>query len=365
MGLDGKNIVLAGGGTGGHVIPAIALAEEIVRRGGKARFVGTRDRLEARLVPQAGFEIDFIRVRPLTGGGVATVILGLVAIPLAVLRSIFLLRKIKADAVLGVGGYVAGPVVLAGRLIGLQTALLEQNAAVGLTNKLLARVVQRAFVSYEETVDAFPAGKAELCGNPVKQSILDAALSRGDKGCNGPMRIVVMGGSQGALAIDERVPTALAGLKAANDFAVTHQCAAGHEKMVEETYRSAGITVEVVPFIDDMAATYAVADLVIARSGATTVSELTVMGLPAVLLPYPHHRDKQQQRNAEPMRRRGAAEVLDENLTGVPEMMAAIEKFVADDGYRKKAAVASASLGRPDAARFIIDHLENAIGGAP
>jgi UDP-N-acetylglucosamine--N-acetylmuramyl-(pentapeptide) pyrophosphoryl-undecaprenol N-acetylglucosamine transferase len=365
MGLDEKNIVLAGGGTGGHVIPAIALAEEIVRRGGKVRFVGTRDRLEARLVPQAGFEIDFIRVRPLAGGGMVTAILGLTTIPLAVLRSIFLLRKIEADAVLGVGGYVAGPVVLAGRLLGLPTALLEQNAAVGVTNRLLARVVHLAFVSYKETLAAFPAGKAELCGNPVKQSILDAALSRGEKSFDDPVRIVVMGGSQGALAIDERVPKALTGLNVSDDIAVTHQCAAGHEKMVEETYRSGGITVDVVPFIDDMATAYAAADLVIARSGATTVSELTVMGLPAVLLPYPHHKDRQQQRNAQPMRRQGAAEVLDENLTGVPEMMEAIKKFVSDAAYRKKAATASASLGRPDAARTIVDRLENAIGGAP
>jgi UDP-N-acetylglucosamine--N-acetylmuramyl-(pentapeptide) pyrophosphoryl-undecaprenol N-acetylglucosamine transferase len=363
MGLDEKRIVLAGGGTGGHVIPAIAVAEEIVRRGGKARFVGTKDRLEARLVPEAGFEIDFIRVRPLAGSGAGQVILGFGAIPTAVLRSIFLLRKLKADAVLGVGGYVAGPVVLAGRLIGVPTALLEQNATVGLTNKLLARVVHRAFVSYEETLDAFPRGKAELSGNPVRQSILDAALSPGVKKSGEPVRVVVMGGSQGAQAIDERVPQALARLGVSDTVTVMHQCAAGHEEMVKETYRDAGITAEVVPFIQDMASAYAGADLVIARSGATTVSELTVMGLPAVFLPYPHHADKQQQRNAEPMKQRGAAEVLEENLTGVSEMAQAIEKFVRDPSQRKKAATASASLGRPDAAKTIVDHLQSAVGG--
>jgi UDP-N-acetylglucosamine--N-acetylmuramyl-(pentapeptide) pyrophosphoryl-undecaprenol N-acetylglucosamine transferase len=365
MGLETKRIVLAGGGTGGHVIPAIAVAEEIVRRGGQARFVGTEDRLEARLVPEAGFDIDFIRVRPLAGGKAGQIIVGLGAVPMAVLRSIFLLRKLKADAVLGVGGYVAGPVVLAGWLIGRPTALLEQNATVGLTNKLLARVVHRAFVSYEETLDAFPPGKAELAGNPVKQSILDAASSPREKQSGEPVRIVVMGGSQGAHAIDERVPQALALLNDSDTIGVTHQCAAGHEQTVKATYRKAGITAEVVPFIDDMAAAYAAADLVIARSGATTVSELTVMGLPAVLLPYPHHADKQQQRNAEPMRKRGAAEVLDETVTGVPEMAEAIKRFVRDPSLRKKAATASASLGRPDAAKTIVDHLENAVGGTP
>jgi UDP-N-acetylglucosamine--N-acetylmuramyl-(pentapeptide) pyrophosphoryl-undecaprenol N-acetylglucosamine transferase len=347
------------------VIPAIALAEEIVRRGGRARFVGTRDRLEARLVPQAGFEIDFIRVRPLAGDGAGKVLLGLGAIPMAVLRSIFLLRKLMADAVLGVGGYVAGPVVLAGRLIGIPTALLEQNATVGLTNKLLARAVHRAFVSYEETLDAFPGGKAELTGNPVKQSILDAASQPEEKKPGGPVRIVAMGGSQGALAIDERVPRALVQCGVSDAVVVTHQCAAGHEQMVQEAYRDGGIIAEVVPFIDDMAAVYAGADLVIARSGATTVSELTVMGLPAVLLPYPHHGDNQQQRNAEPMRQRGAAVVLDENLTGVPEMAQAINKFIGDSAHRRNAAAASASLGRPEAAKAIVDRMENAIGGAP
>ncbi len=363
MGLEAKRIVLAGGGTGGHVIPAIAVAEEIVRRGGRARFVGTEDRLEARLVPKAGFDIDFIRVRPLAGGGAGKIILGLGAVPMAVLRSISLLRKIKPDAVLGVGGYVAGPVVLAGWLIGVPTALLEQNATVGLTNKLLARVVHRAFVSYEETLDAFPSGKAELAGNPVKQSILDAASSPTERPSGEPVRIVVMGGSQGATAIDERVPKALALLDMSAAIVVTHQCAAGHEPTVEAAYREGGIHAEVVPFIDDMAAAYSGADLVIARSGATTVSELTVMGLPAVLLPYPHHRDRQQHRNAEPMRQRGAAQVLDETLTGVSEMTEAIKRFVCDPSQRKKAAAASAALGRPDAAKTIVDHLENAVGG--
>ena len=195
IGLTEKRIVLAGGGTGGHVIPAIALAEEIVRRGGRVHFIGTQDRLEAHLVPQAGFDIDFIRVRPFAGGGAKQLVSGLAAIPMAVMRSMTLLRRLEADAVLGVGGYVAGPVVFAGRLIGLPTALLEQNATVGLPNRLLSRVVHRAFVSYEATLNAFPSGRAELSGNPVKQSILDAAATPREVRSGGPLRSVAGSGA--------------------------------------------------------------------------------------------------------------------------------------------------------------------------
>jgi UDP-N-acetylglucosamine--N-acetylmuramyl-(pentapeptide) pyrophosphoryl-undecaprenol N-acetylglucosamine transferase len=353
-------VVLAGGGTGGHVIPAIAVAEEIAGRGGEARFVGTADRLEARLVPKAGFRIDFIGVRPLRGAGAFGVVRGAVSLPAAVLLSTALLRRIRPDVVLGVGGYVAGPVVLAAKILRLPTAILEQNATVGLSNRAVARLVDRAFVTYEETMSSFPNRRVELTGNPVKRAILEARDTPRRPGRGRP-RLLVMGGSQGALAIDTRVPEAIGEAGLAGAVEVLHQCGKGRRDAVAAEYSRRGIDAVVVEFIDDTASAYLDADLVVARSGATTVSELTAMGLPAVLIPYPHHADRQQEKNAAPMQRAGAAIVLDEPTTGVGDLASAVRGLLCDGPALASAAAASAALGRPDAARRIADGLERLV----
>lgn len=359
--MTGPIILLAGGGTGGHVIPAIATAEEIVRQGGRVRFVGTRDRLEAVLVPKAGFEIDFIDVRPLAGGSIKTKISGGLSLPQALLRSIQLLHKRHPDVVMGVGGYVAGPVVFAASLMGIPTALLEQNAAVGMTNRLLARWVKRAFVTYEETLSDFPQGRGIWTGNPVKSSILHAAAQ--PKTTAGRVRILVMGGSQGARSLDLRVTEAITAAKVQDGVQVLHQCSKGNMAAVADAYRRAGIEAEVVPFIDDTAAAFRNTDFVVARSGATTVAELTVMGLPAIFLPYPHHKDRQQERNALPMQKAGAAMILDEKTTTIEALADGISKFVNDAQFRARAATASAVLGRRDAAQKIAESLFCLAGG--
>lgn len=350
-------IVIAGGGTGGHVIPAIAVAEEIVASQGSVRFIGVKNRLESKLVPAAGFGIDFIKVKPLKGGGLTGLAIGIGAIPLSSLQAASLLGKLSPNAVLGVGGYVAGPVVLAAKMAGIPTAILEQNATVGLTNVLLSRIADRAFVSYEETLDAFPPGRAEVTGNPVRSAILSAAKEKKSAQARSHIRIVVMGGSQGANTIDERVPAALAVHKLHNEITVLHQCGLGNESKVRAAYNQARINAEVTRFIENTAAAYRDADLVISRSGATTISELTVMGLPAVLLPYPHHADKQQEKNALPMKRAGAARVLDEKTTDVEHLAEAILPFVRDAEYRNQAARASLSLGRPQATSLVVKGL--------
>ncbi len=343
-------VVIAGGGTGGHVIPAIAL-------GGFVRFIGTADRIEARLVPEAGFGIDFIEARPLTGGGALRAIRGALSASGAIARSIGLLGRMAPDVVLGVGGYVAGPAVLAGRLRGLPIAVLEQNATVGLANRLLARFVDRAFVTYESTAGEFPTGKAQLTGNPVRSSIVALSERPRRQGDAGRFELLVMGGSQGARTIDQRVPPALALTGLQRRLRVLHQCGGDRREEVERAYAAQGIEARVVPFIDDTASALAAADLVIARAGATTVAELTVMGLPAVLLPYPHHSDRQQEKNAAPMREAGAAVVLDERASGIPELAEAVGGLLADPERLARAAKAARDLGRPDAAQRIVEGL--------
>ncbi|MBN2343615.1 MAG: undecaprenyldiphospho-muramoylpentapeptide beta-N-acetylglucosaminyltransferase [Deltaproteobacteria bacterium] len=348
-------VVLAGGGTGGHIIPAIAVADEVVRLGGTVRFVGTEGRIEEKLVPQAGYGIDFIKVKPLAGGGPGRKISGLASAPVSVLKSAALLKRIAPSVVIGVGGYVAGPVVLAARLMGIPTALLEQNATIGLANKILKPVIKHAFVSYEQTVHEFQKGKAEFTGNPVKQQILDAAQKPKKK--SNTVHILVMGGSQGAKTIDERVPEAIASAKLTRKINVVHQGQPANLTNAQKKYDEAKINAVTTPFIDDTAGAFRTADLVIARSGATTVAELTVMGLPAIFLPYPHHADKQQEKNAAPMRDLGAAIVIDEKTTGVPELTAAIEEMLETPDRLESAASASKKLGRPDAASVIASRL--------
>jgi len=357
MSRDGLKVVLAGGGTGGHVIPAIAVAEEIASRGGEARFIGTADRLEARLVPKAGFAIDYIEVRPLRGGGATGVARGVASVPRATLRSVSLLRRLTPDVVLGVGGYVAGPVILAAKLMRRPTAVLEQNATVGFSNRVVARLVDRAFVTYEETMAAFPSRRVELTGNPVKRAILEAR-EKPRPPRRGRARLLVMGGSQGAFAIDTRVPEALGKAELGGAVEVLHQCGKGRRESVAAEYAKRGVDAVVVEFIDDTASAYLDADLVVARAGATTVAELTAMGLPAVLIPYPHHADRQQEKNAAPMRSKGAAIVLDEKSTGVAELAAAVRGLLTDESALAAAAAASAALGRPDAAQRIVDGLD-------
>ncbi|MCU0663189.1 MAG: undecaprenyldiphospho-muramoylpentapeptide beta-N-acetylglucosaminyltransferase [Myxococcota bacterium] len=347
--------VIAGGGTGGHVFPALAIGEEIARRGGSARFVGTEDRLEARLVPRSGFGIEFVRVKPLKGGGLGRAAGGLLAVPAAVLSSMMILRRLRPNVVVGVGGYVAGPVVLAAYMLRIPTALHEQNASVGLTNKMLSHLVSRAFVTYDSTLDEFPPRRAIVTGNPVRHSIVEAA-SATKKREKGLLRILVMGGSQGALAIDERVPLALAGMDL-GPLQVRHQCTAAKVESVTQAYSAAGIPAQVMPFIDDAAEAMSWADLFIGRSGATTLAEIAAMGLPSVLLPYPHHTDKQQERNAAPFVAARAAMVLDEKTTGVKELADAVRQIAGDPQRWSAAAGAAKALGRPQAAESIVDEL--------
>jgi UDP-N-acetylglucosamine--N-acetylmuramyl-(pentapeptide) pyrophosphoryl-undecaprenol N-acetylglucosamine transferase len=273
------------------------------------------------------------------------------------------LRSHAPDVVMGVGGYVAGPVVLGARLLRIPTAFLEQNATLGLTNKLLLRFVERVFVAYASLATQLPEGVVIETGNPVKNQIIEASEKRRRRKRKGAlMNILVMGGSQGARAINERAPEAIAKSGCSACVSVRHQCGEGNVAEVASAYRARKIDATVVPFISDTAAAYSDADLVISRSGATTISELAIMGMPAVLLPYPHHRDRQQERNAEPFGATGAAVVLSEAETGIEEMADAVRRFIGDRNVLMRASEAAAALARPAAAERIADALFSLAG---
>jgi UDP-N-acetylglucosamine--N-acetylmuramyl-(pentapeptide) pyrophosphoryl-undecaprenol N-acetylglucosamine transferase len=349
-------LLIAGGGTGGHVFPGLALAEEVVTRhpGNDAVFVGTARGLEAQVVPAAGFPIELIVVKGLKGKGLAAALGNLLLLPRAFLASLAILRTWRPDVVVGVGGYASGPLVLAAWTLRIPTAVQEQNAVAGLTNRLLGRLVKAAFTAFPETAACFPKGKAIQLGNPIRRQLLENFMRPGD-GDRLP-GLLVFGGSQGAHSLNMRVVEMLPHLAdLRGKLKIVHQTGRRDREAVEKGYRAVGFEAEVREFIDDMSAAYTAADLVVCRAGATTLAELTVCRKPAILIPFPAAADNHQVINATSLLRAGAAVVIEErHLTG--ELLAAeIRAILASPERREAMARAAGRLGSPAAASDIID----------
>ncbi len=350
-------IVVAAGGTGGHLYPGVALAHEFRRRRPDARivFVGTARGLEARVVPQEGFDLELIEVQGVIGRRRWEQLRALARVPAAVWRSLVLLRRLQPRVVIGVGGYASGPVLLAARLRGLPTVLVEPNAIPGWTNRLLAPLARRVFVAFERTRVALKRPDAEVVGNPVRREIAGAAEEPAVPESGGRMTVLIMGGSQGARAINRALVAALAQLPTAMEVSWLHQTGPADLEMVRNAYAAHGIRADVVPFIADMAAAYRRADLVVCRAGATTLAELTACGRPAILIPYPFATHGHQEWNANELMRAGAAEViLEPELTGA-RLAQRIGALLSDSARRTAMALASRALGRPYAAAAIVD----------
>jgi UDP-N-acetylglucosamine--N-acetylmuramyl-(pentapeptide) pyrophosphoryl-undecaprenol N-acetylglucosamine transferase len=349
-------VLIAGGGTGGHVFPGIALAEEVVGRhpGHDAVFVGTARGLEATVVPAAGFPIELIAVKGLKGKGLTQTLGNLLLLPGALLRSIAILRKWRPDVVIGVGGYASGPVVLAAWLLRIPTAVQEQNAVAGFTNRLLGRFVRVTFTAFPEAARYFPAKKVQQLGNPIRRAMLENFM-RPTSPHDRP-HVLIFGGSQGAHALNMRLVEALPHLADLRDkLTLTHQTGTRDREAVEKGYAACGFAGDVKEFITDMSGAYARADLVVCRSGATTLAELTVCQKPSILVPFPFAADDHQTVNAASLVEAGAAVMIQErDLTG--ELLAReIRAILTNPERRKQMARAAGRLGAPQAAREIID----------
>jgi UDP-N-acetylglucosamine--N-acetylmuramyl-(pentapeptide) pyrophosphoryl-undecaprenol N-acetylglucosamine transferase len=357
-------LVIAGGGTGGHLYPGIAVAREALRRRPSARvsFVGTERGLERRIVPREGFELDCIRSAGLKGKSWWSRLRGAALVPISLLDAWRVLARRRPQAVVGVGGYSSGPVVLAASLRGIPTMVLEQNAVPGLTNRLLARRVRAAAVAYEETLSYF-GGKGFVAGNPVRPEFLAAARTAATAaGAAAGPRVLVMGGSQGARAINQAMTgAARAIVAAAPGVVIVHQTGDRDLAAVRQGYAEAGIAARVEPFIDPMAPEMAAADLVICRAGATSLAELAALGRPAVLIPFPAATDDHQRRNAAVLAGAGAAIVVDEReLTG-EGLASTVTALLADPDRRARMGRAMHGFARPDAAARIVDRLEGLV----
>lgn len=352
-------VLIAGGGTGGHLFPGIALAEEIVTRHPKndVVFVGTDRGLEARVVPQNGFVFEAIKSRGLKGMGFFKLLLGLLLLPVSFFSAFGLLRKYRPDVVVGVGGYSSGPVVLMAWLMRIPTAIQEQNALPGLTNKVLGKFVDAIFVSFEAAIRFFPQKRAHTLGNPIRRGLLENFLR--SKVAHERFTLLIFGGSLGARGINSRVIEALPHLEdLKNQVHIVHQTGKGDLETVKKGYADQNFAAEVREFIDDMAGAYLGADLVLCRAGATTVAELTVCKKASILVPFPHATDDHQAVNAKALVDAGAALMFREaELTG-ERLAATIRELKADPARLAKMERAAGNLGRPEASREIADVLQ-------
>jgi UDP-N-acetylglucosamine--N-acetylmuramyl-(pentapeptide) pyrophosphoryl-undecaprenol N-acetylglucosamine transferase len=344
-------MIIAGGGTGGHLFPGLAVAEVLATRAGASvLFVGSRYGIEATAVPRTRFPFQALAIRGLRRRGLSGVAAFAWQLPVALAQAWRIVGAFRPALVLGLGGYGSVPVVLAAWLRGVPSVLLEQNVHPGLANRLLVRLARRVCTAFAESARYFPAGKTVQTGNPVRQLRTNLRPSKNH------FTIFVFGGSQGARTIN-RAAVGAAGILAQQlpGLRVIHQTGAADEEWVREQYREMGVTAEVLPFVNDMGDAYGQADLVVCRAGATTLAELTAMGKAAILVPYPFAVDDHQRANAEVLARGGAAELIaDSELTG--EMLARAVLGLARDRARLTAmGTAARQLAVPDAAAHVAE----------
>jgi UDP-N-acetylglucosamine--N-acetylmuramyl-(pentapeptide) pyrophosphoryl-undecaprenol N-acetylglucosamine transferase len=344
-------IFIAGGGTGGHVFPAVAVAEAMKRAADvDVVFCGTDRGVEARVVPARGFRLERLDVQPMKGGGPLRAARGAVVAARATARAIGLVRRARPRAVLSVGGYAAGPVSLAAAVLGVPVAILEPNSVVGLANRILAPFAKRAYVAWDEAGLRFSAGARRPFGVPLREGFQPVPYA-----ARGTARVLVMGGSQGAAALNERLPAAIAiASRTLPAVEVLHQAGRDRDDEVRARYAAEGVVrATVVPFIDDVPRAIADADLVVARAGAATIAELSAIGRAVVLVPFPFAADDHQARNAEALERAGGAVCLRQEHATSPRIAAEIERLLSDDGLRVRMAASARAVGRPGAARDI------------
>jgi UDP-N-acetylglucosamine--N-acetylmuramyl-(pentapeptide) pyrophosphoryl-undecaprenol N-acetylglucosamine transferase len=352
------SILIAGGGTGGHLYPGIAVAREIIARepGAQVAFVGTAAGVESRVVPREGFALDTIRSAGLKGKSLISLARGLALLPVSALDAWRAISRRRPSIVIGVGGYSSGPVVLLAALRGIPTLLMEQNAMPGVTNRLLARVVKAAAVTYGESAHFF-GGRAFVAGNPVRPEFFGGVHD--EHGTPpGAARVLVFGGSQGAHAINVAMVEAAPRLAArAPGMAITHQTGERDLEMVRDGYRRAGLDARVEPFLYAIDREMTAADLVVCRAGATTMAELTATGRPSILIPLPTATDDHQRRNAEALVAVGAARMIDQrSLTG--DLLAAqIVSLAANAEERASMSEAARRMAKPNAAKMIVDRV--------
>ncbi len=345
--------LMAGGGTGGHIIPALAVARELRGRGRKVFFVGTERGLESRLVPAEGFELKTVSIGGLNRVGLLQKLKTMINLPIATLGCL----KYTPEAVFSMGGYVAGPPVLAALLRRTPVVVMEPNAVAGLTNRLIGRFVSRALISFEETARYFPRGRTEITGLPVREEFFRIP----PKPRGGILQLLITGGSQGSSTLNRAARQSWQKFRNAGfPVQIVHQTGSRDFEEIRTEFAKSGLTGSVVPFISDMPEAFAQADLVICRSGAGTVSELAAAGRPSILVPFPFAADDHQTRNAEAFQRGGAARLVRDAEFSGEKLFESVSEIAAGSFSLEKMAAAARQFAKPGAARRAADILEEA-----
>jgi len=346
-------ILIAAGGTGGHVFPGLALADALAKQADvDILFVGTPRGLESKLVRAAGHAIELFDVTAIKGGGASQAARGGWSAALAIGRALHFVRARAPRVVVSVGGYAAGPVALAAAMLGVPVAIIEPNSVMGLSNRLLAPLARRIYLAFEEARPRLAGTKVRLSGVPLRAGFVPQSSIRSPK-----RRVLVLGGSQGAQALNERLPEAL-GRVATEDgssgLEVTHQTGDGRENAVREAYARAGLPeAHVVPFSTELPRDLAWADLVVARAGAGTIAEIAAVGRASLLVPFPHATDDHQAKNAAAYSNTGSAIWVRQEAADGMRLSLEVGRLLADDERRLRLARCARSQGRPDAARTI------------
>ncbi len=349
-------LVITGGGTGGHIFPGIAIAEELGSSCSlDVLWIGTGRSVEKKVLSKRPWQYQILQVRPIKGKGAVGIVKSFISLPMSVLKALVMLRRFKPDFVLGVGGYVSGPVVLAARLLGITSAIHEQNFLPGFANKAASRFADVIYTSFQGSSRYFKGKEVHCLGNPVRSQILEDAMDL--SATVDPLRqfhILVLGGSQGASGLNRIVSSALkilhqSGLK----FQTIHQSGSDEFSIITDSYRSAGMNVKVERFIERIGIAYSWADLIICRAGATTLAEITAVGKPAICIPYPYAADGHQDLNAQTLCEAGAALCFKERDLGAVSLASNIEALMEDPMRLSEMATRSKGLGKPDAAKDI------------
>ncbi len=345
--------LMAGGGTGGHVIPALAVARELRSRGHRVFFVGTERGLESRLVPADGFALKKIAVGALNRVSMTTKFTTMLKLPFTTIGCRRFVKE--AGAVFSMGGYVAGPPVMAALLSGVPLVVMEPNAVPGFTNRVIGRFISRALISFPETASYFRPGRTEITGLPVREEFFRIPPKPG----TGTLQVLITGGSQGSRALNRAARESWPLLRQSGiSVRLLVQTGPGEAERMRAEFAESGLEGEVVPFISAMPAAFESADLVVCRSGAGTVSELAAAGRPSILVPFPFAADDHQTRNAEAMERAGAARLVPESEMSGERLCSLIQELARDAGALESMAQAARSLAKPGAAQRAADIME-------
>ena len=368
--LDGApralKIVIAGGGTGGHLFPGLAIAQEFVARNAhnSVVFVSTGNPLERSVLNETEFRLETITAEGIKGRGIWNQAKSALKIPKGIVEAVRILKAYQPDLTIGLGSYSAGPVVVAAWLRGTKIVLHEQNILPGITNRILARFADRIYVSFEDTKMRFDPQKTRLTGNPVRKELLNERVGSDNDAAPGSRLfcVLIIGGSQGAHSINMTVVEALSHLTRKEALYFIHQTGAADEQMVKAAYQRMGIAARVQAFFRQMAPLYKQADLIICRAGATTVAEVTAMGKAVIFIPFPFAADNHQALNADTLARHGAAEKILQKDLNARQLGQKIEYYASHPEVLETMAAKAAQLGHPEAAQTIVDDCYSLLG---